>query len=173
MDEHFSIRPASSVDRASLTDLKYKYTQLLYKGYLPDSYLNKLDSEYAGNAVNTWLGNQGCRIGVLEIGHNLEGYVVWRPDAELSGWGEIVDVGATSNVTSEQKEKLTHWAIKGMAEQGLGQVHIWLLQDNLRGRFMFESFGFKAQREMKHITRADYAFAVRRYTCQIKREKDR
>ena len=164
MEEHFSVRAATPSDREELIDLKCRCTQLLYTGYLPESYLQKIDTAYAAQVVDTWLQDTACVIGVLDLGGRLGGYIVCEPDRELQGWGIIQDTGADKDMSVDQKWELTRWAIETMRERGCGRIHIWLLQDNLRGRFTFESFGFKGQREMKQISRADYAMAVRRYT---------
>ncbi len=163
MDEHFSIRAATPEDANELASLRLNYMHSLFQGYLPDTYLNRINAESANRQVNAWLDNKDCRIGILESYNQMEGYVVCSPDRELDGWGLIVESGADGNVTSEQKRQLTQWAVKNLQSQGLNQVHTWLLQDNLRARFTYESFGFKAQREMKQEAKADYTMTFRRY----------
>ena len=171
MDERFSIRSATEEDAGKLAALRLNYMHSLFEGYLPDSYLNRINAESASRQVSAWLNNKDCHIGILESSNQFEGYVVCAPDRELDGWGLILESGAQSNVTREQKQELTQWALKNMQSLGMNRVHTWLLQDNLRARFMFESFGFKAQREMKLESHADYTMTFRRYVFDKDKRK--
>jgi hypothetical protein len=58
---------------------------------------------------------------------------------------------------------MLQWANDVLRAKGCQHTHMWLLQDNLRARFMIESFGFKAQKELKLVQIADYTMTERHY----------
>lgn len=173
MEAQYLIRQATTEDRDGLSLLKFRSMQNLYKGYLPEKNLAKLSETYAEDVVDAWLEDGTCQVGVLDRGSSIDGYVVCQPDRELQGYGLILDAGASETLDSQGKHELTTWAVNNLRDHGLRYAHIWLLQDNLRGRFMYEAFGFKAQKELKQIQRADYTMAVRHYVYPLENESGR
>lgn len=163
MENEFSIRLATEADRDDLTLLKYGIIKNRYQGYLPERNLSKMDKAYAADQVNDWLQNHACQVGILTSGNTAQGYVVCVPDPEIQDWGLILDAGALPSVSYEETAKLLQWANETLKMKGCQKTHIWLLQDNLRARFMIESFGFKPQKEMKLVQLADYTITKRHY----------
>lgn len=163
MDNDFSIRSAADADRDELISLKLDIMHSRYQGYLPEKNLEKLDKTYIAGIVDQWMKNQTYRVGILTSGKEAQGYIVCAPDPELQGWGLIIDAGARQSVSCEGTGQMFHWANEILDGKGCRKTHIWLLQDNLRARFMIESFGYKPQKEMKLIQVADYTMTERRY----------
>ncbi|MCR4884228.1 MAG: hypothetical protein K6A68_11685 [Clostridiales bacterium] len=163
MENEFSVRLATNADRDELTLLKYGIMQNRYQGYLPEKNLSKMDKTYAAGQVDAWMQNHACQVGILFSGNNARGYVACAPDPEFQDWGLILDAGALPSVSYLETEKMLQWANDVLRAKGCQHIHMWLLQDNLRARFMIESFGFKAQKELKLVQIADYTMTERHY----------
>ena len=164
MGAGYTIRNATENDEEQLVELKAHYIQFIYEGHIPNSYIDKLGTTYTQTMVSEWLHpDSNIQIIVYEVEGTLKAYMAYGPDPEMEGWGSIIDVGADESVTYDQKKALTTYTVEMMKQQGYHKIHSWILQDNFRARFTFESFGFKPQREMKQVSRADYTMTVRRY----------
>lgn len=163
MENEFRVRPTSPIDRDQIIELKLDILQNRYKGYLPEKNLGKMDRAYVAGVVDQWMDNQACQVGILTSENKALGYIVCTPDPELQGWGLILDAGARDTVSCDEIEKMFRWANTVLRGKGCQRTHVWLLQDNLRARFMIESFGFKAQKEMKLVQIADYTMTERHY----------
>ena len=163
MENGFSIRHATEADRDELTSMRYATLQNRYQGYLPEQNFKKLNRAYAAKEVDEWLQNSACQIGILSSAKGRKGYVACVPDTEMQDWGLILDAGDEAPVSTVEMQHLLQWADSVLKSKGCRQTHIWVLQDNLRGRFMVENFGFKQQKELKLVQEADYTLTVRHY----------
>ena len=114
MEEWYRIRSAGPEDEQGLTDLKSRCIQSLYRGYLPEEVLDRINATHTGQQVHDWLCDEKTCVGLLENGGAESGYVACRPDQDLDGWWLIDDIGADERLPSEQKSGLVKWALQEM-----------------------------------------------------------
>lgn len=161
------IRRAEKRDNARLAELKGNYIRNEYRGFLDKAVLDRIDMEFCVPEINEWLDGEQYITDVMELDGEIEGFVVYGPDPEEAGWGLIVDVRTNHPVDAERKRILIHHSMDELAKQGLTDVHIWLVHDNFRIRFLFESLGYRKDGEEKEAMRSGQRLMVDRYRYHV------
>lgn len=162
----FVIRRAEKRDQSRLAELKGNYIRKMYRGFLDKAVLDRIDMEFCTPEISVWLEDKQYTTDVLELDGEIEGFVVYGPDPEDEGWGLIVDIRTSQPVDAERKRILIEHALDTLKEKGFPTVHIWLVHDNFRVRFLFESLGFRNDGELKEAVRSGQRLLVDRYRYQ-------
>lgn len=167
MSTGYVIRPAEKKDNERLAELKGHYIRDEYRGFLPKAMLDRVDIEFLTPEINEWLDGDLYETDVMERDGVIEGFIVYGPDPEEEGWGLIVDIRTSHPVDAERKRILIEHGMNELAKQGLKDVHIWLVHDNFRIRFLFESLGYRKDGEEKEAMRSGQFLQVDRYRYHV------
>ena len=138
------IRPATSEDVAALAELKCTYVRNLYRGFISQSILNRSTPPFHANTLNAWLANNDFRIALAERDGVIIQFVVYgnNPDAPYNG---LLYEGVCDHLvtTTEEKRAMVNYCLDDLRAMGHSKAYLWILVDNFRVRYLFESLGFR------------------------------
>ena len=144
MDKHI-IRTAVPADQDVLTELKTAYIRGLFRGFLPAEHLKGLDPTPYRSELGECLANPALQILICMEEDTPQGYLTIGTDPEDPSCGMIFDAAANLDADPAVRDTLIVTAAERLAARGNSRIHIWLLRDNFRVRFLFEQFNFKAE----------------------------
>ena len=163
----YIIRSAEPRDQSALAELKGSYVRAVYKGFLAKELLERIDTEFYAPQFGEWLFSDQFHTDVMEHNGQLEGYVVYGPDSDESGWGLIADARSVHPGDAERKRLLVEHTIQTLASMGHPDIHIWLVHDNFRIRFLFESLGFRRDGKEKIAVQSGQELHFVRYQHRV------
>jgi ribosomal protein S18 acetylase RimI-like enzyme len=143
-----SIRPAGPEDAEDIEQLRVAGWQTAYRGILPDAYLDRMRvdvsrrrAQLAGRpatVVESVAVQTGAIVGWVVGGHIRDAFRAGPGQGEIYAcyvqpewWGRGVG-----------RLLMTH-AVTALAEAGLHDVTLWVLEDNHRARRFYEACGFQ------------------------------
>ena len=166
----YLIREAEHRDRAALAELKSRYVRSMYRGFFSREVLDRIDDEFYAPEFSEYISSDQFHTIVMEHEGRLEGYVIYGPDPEEEGWGLIVDAHTVHPGDAERKRILIEDTLNRLEKMGFNDVRIWLVHDNFRVRFLFESFGFRRDGEERMAIRSGQELHTVRYQYRIHKE---
>lgn len=166
MTDH-NIRPATVEDVSALAMLKGDYVRCLYKGYLPVETLKKTEGDYYLEQMTGLVEGTEYSIDVFERMGKVIGCIAYGLDPSAQGAGMISDVACGDECSPADKCRLVEHCLQAMRSRGLAQAHLWVLRDNFRMRFLFESMGFRADGERRNVMMNDQEVIVTRYVYPL------
>lgn len=157
-----NIRTAGLFDCGRLADFRIRFVQDRFQGYLPPDTLIELDRETIKSELQQWM-REGCTEDYIDLDGQVTGLIVYKADAEKAeGWIELVEILTPAD--AEHKFALIDQAVEQMRRAGCRVVHLWLLKDNFRARFLFQHYGFHQDEGMRTINRKGYNLLQVRYS---------
>lgn len=165
MDE-YQLRPATKDDAEQLAAVKSEYIRSLYRGFLPADYLRQATTEFYIPEVNWWM-QDGSHVDVLELDGRIVGYVVYGTFTSDPGCGMIREAAILPVYGRREKDALVRWAIRQLTAMGFQTIHLWVLRDNFRVRFLFESFGFRPDGTVRVEPRDNLELNISRYVYHV------
>lgn len=163
----YNIRPATAEDVSALVMLKGDYVRCLYKGYLPVETLKKTEGDYYLEQMTGLVEGTEYSIDVLERIGRVIGCIAYGLDASADGAGMICEVACGDACSPMDKRCLVDHCLQAMRDRGLTRAHLWILRDNFRMRFLFESMGFRADGERRNVMMDDREVIVTRYVYPL------
>ncbi len=160
------LRRANAGDLEALSALKSDYIRSRYRGFLPREALERASPGYYREEISGFLSNPENETLILERCGRIEGYILFGPGDE-PGAAIILDARSDEGFSAESHHALLNGAVRRLGAKGFTSVQVWLLRNNYRARYLFESFGFRpdgALRQEAHIGRM---FNMTRYVCRI------
>lgn len=157
------MRQAALADRDALAALKAAYVRSLYRGFVSQDKLKTLDPTPYQSMLEIALEAPGRQVIIMDEEGQPQGFVVLGADPEEAGCGMIFDVAMRPGCDLLLRDELLAGAMERLMRQGMEQIHIWILRDNFRVRFLFEQFGFKADGVHRTIERDGHELQVTRY----------
>lgn len=157
------IRPATAEDLPGMAALKSEYVHRLYRCLLPDVLMAAADEKHYLPELRLCLASPGMRMDVLELDGNLTGFVVYGADPNEDGCGLIHETCVELSSELSERDALVVHTVEHLAEMGYLRIHMWLLRDNFRVRFLVEQFGFKPDGARRTVEREGQELVVTRY----------
>lgn len=139
------IRTAGPADQDALAELKTAYIRGLFRGYLPAEHLKELDPTPFRSELGDCLASPDRQVLLCMEEDTPKGYLTIGEDPEDPSCGMIFDAAADLDADPAVRDTLIVAAAERLAAHGKSRIHIWLLRDNFRVRFLFEQFNFKAE----------------------------
>jgi ribosomal protein S18 acetylase RimI-like enzyme len=149
---HITVREATVDDAEAITDAHVTAWQVAYRGMIPDSYLDSLDSERASRVERR-------RVNIGAPDEPAVFNLVGEADGAVAGWF----AGGPSRDDDRHETTGEVWAVyvhpdlwRGgigtalmsagldrLAAQGYTEATLWVLEANRRARGFYERFGFR------------------------------
>lgn len=165
-----SLRQAGMADRDALAALKAAYVRSLYRGFVPQEKLKALDPTPYQSVLGTALEAPGRQVIIMDEEGQPQGFVVLGADPDEAGYGMIFDVAMRPGGDPLLRDELLAGAVERLMRQGMRRIHVWILRDNFRVRFLFEQFGFKAEGVRRTVERGGQELQVTRYLFRAPEE---
>ena len=163
----YTLRPAAMEDAEQLAAIKSNYIRSLYRGFLSSDYLRQATEEFYLPEVTWWLRDANSHVDVLEVSGQVEGYVVYGIDKSNPGYGLLREEAIQPVFGRREKDMLVRHAIRQLTEQGFQKIHLWVLRDNFRVRYLFESIGFRPDGTVRVEPRDDLELNISRYVYNV------
>ena len=159
----YQVRPAAEDEAEKLAEIKSEYIRSLYRGFLPEEYLRQATAAFYLPEIG-WLLRDGCsHVDVLEVDGQPVGYVVYGESSTIPGSGLIREEAILPVYGRREKNSLAQHAIHSLMELGFSTVYLWVLRDNFRVRFLFESMGFRPDGTVRVEPRDNLELNISRY----------
>ena len=138
-----NIRFAGMSDIPALSELKSTYVRNLYRGFISQDILNRSTPSFHAATLTAWLESGDYRIALIERDGRPANYIMYgnNPDAPFNGL--IYEVVCDPLTTSEEKRQLVMHCLDDLRSMGHTKAYLWILVDNFRVRYLFESLGFR------------------------------
>lgn len=166
MDEYI-LRPAIAQEAEMLAAIRSEYVRSLYRGFLSADFLKGASQEYYLPRIARMIGDQGSYVDVLETSGQVVGYIVYGADSDNSGYGLIQEEAILPEYGRREKDALAQHAVRQLGRLGYEMIHLWVLRDNFRVRFLYESMGFRPDGSIRVTPREDLQLDISRYAYRI------
>lgn len=158
-----TIRQATPEDIPRLAELKCAYVRNLYRGFLSRDILNHATPGHYTVELTQWLETGRFRIALTQRDGIIRDYIVYGDNSQEPYNGLIHEGVCSDMTTSEDKRLLVEHCLQDLRQRGHTVAYLWLLVDNFRTRFLFESLGFKADGARQTRTLQDQELRIARY----------
>ncbi len=158
-----TIRQATPEDIPQLAGLKCAYVRTLYRGFLSQEILAKATPEHYARELTQWLQEGRFRIALTQRDGAIRDYMVYGDNPQEPYNGLIHEGVCSDMTTSEDKRLLVEHCLQDLRQHGHTAAYLWVLVDNFRVRFLFESLGFKADGTRQTRTLQDQELRIARY----------
>lgn len=136
------LRWAVPDDAARLADVHVTTWQEAYRAILPQAYLSGLDRTARARWWTHFI-TEGARVHVAEADGSLVGFCHAGESLD-DGWGEVFAIYVHPAHWGEGHGRdLLEAAELQLAEEGHVRVHLWVLEQNNRGRNFYERQGWR------------------------------
>lgn len=162
----YQIRPATKEDAEQLAAVKSEYIRSLYRGFLPADYLRQATAEFYAPEVNWWM-RDGSHVDVMEADGQVVGYIVYGRSSSAPECGLIREEAILPVYGRREKDALAQRAIRQLTLMGFQTIHLWVLKDNFRVRFLFESIGFRPDGTVRVEPRDNLELRIARYVYHV------
>lgn len=163
-----TIRYATADDTAALAELKSTYVRSLYRGFISQDILHRSTPEFHANAIRAWMETGLYRVLIAETDGGISHYIVFGTNPDEPHNGLIYEGVSSAFTTTEDKRFLVDRCLQELREMGHTVAHLWILTDNFRVRFLFESLGFRPDgaRETRQMFGQELHIARYQYTLK-------
>lgn len=162
-----TIRQATLEDIPQLAKMKSAYVRSLYRGFLSQEILNRCTPERYAVELTQWLETGRFRIALTQQDGDIRNYVVYGDNSQ-EPYNGLLHEGVCSDVsTSDDKRQLVEYCLEDLRQHGHTVAYLWVLVDNFRVRFLFESLGFRADGARQTRTMQDQELRIARYSYQL------
>ena len=162
----YQLRSATKDDVEQLAAVKSAYIRDLYRGFLPADYLRQATAEFYMPEVEWWM-RDGSHVDVMEMDGQVIGYVVYGESASVPGCGILREQAILPIYGRKEKDALIQQALQQLTAMGFSTIHLWVLQDNFRVRFLFESIGFRPDGTVRVEPRDNLELRISRYVYRV------
>ena len=161
------LRLSTPGDAPALAQLKSEYVRALYRGFVPAGVLKKATPEYYAGQLVQWMDTRLYHIALSERAGKVSGFVVYGADPEQSGYGLIYELACDHIADAAEKRALIDFSLSQIRQAGYAAVHLWVLRDNFRVRFLFESLGFRHDGSTRTLDISGQELLIARYTFPL------
>lgn len=141
--EELNIRQAGMSDVPALAQLKCTYVHALYKGFISQDVLNRSTPAFHEAMLTAWLESGQYRIALIERDGKPANYIMYGSNPDEPFDGLIYEGVCDPHTTSEEKRRLVEHCLQELRGMGHAKAYLWILVDNFRVRYLFESLGFR------------------------------
>lgn len=157
------IRQATPADIPRLAELKCTYVRSLYRGFLSQEILNSSTPEHYIDELTHWMDSDLYRIALTQRDGAIRDYIVYGDNSQEPYNGLILEGVCSTMTTSEDKRLLVEHCLQDLRQRGHTVAYLWVLVDNFRVRFLFESLGFRADGTRQTRMLQDQELRIARY----------
>lgn len=148
-----NIRLANESDAYRIAKIHVASWQKIYRGYIPDSVLDKLSVSEREQKWRELINNE-VRILVIEKDNAIVGFASLCPsrdvDTNPDKCGEISAIYLHPDRWHQGLgKKLCHRVLAELVEMGFSEVILWVLQENSQARKFYEGMGFTNTGDIK------------------------
>lgn len=163
--EKLHIRAASMEDIPRLAELKSTYVRSLYRGFISQDVLNNATAAHYQAAFAAWMSTGLYDIALIEHENTPGNYIVYGDNPEEPSGGLIYEGVCDHLTTTEEKRALVHHCLDDLRRRGHSTAYLWILVDNFRVRYLFETLGFRPDgaREIRNVFGQDLHIARYQY----------
>ena len=154
-------------DTPALAQLKSEYVRALYRGFVPSEVLKKATPDYYAEQLARWFDSHLYHIALSERAGKISSFVVYGADPEQSSYGLIYELACDHIADAAEKRAVVDFSLAQMRQEGYAAVHLWVLRDNFRVRFLFESLGFRHDGSTRTLTISGQELLIARYTFPL------
>ena len=160
-----NIRLATREDIPRLAQLKSTYVRSLYRGFISQDVLDNATAAHYQADFATWMSTGLYDIALIEHEGAIGNYIVYGNNPEEPAGGLIYEDVCDRFTTTEEKRMLVQHCLNDLRGRGHTTAYLWILVDNFRVRYLFETLGFRpdGSRETRelfgqelHISRYQY-----------------
>lgn len=166
-----AIRAATPDDAGDIERIRVAGWRAAYPGLVPQAYLDAMrldDDAIAARRRRMCRNPPEVRSLVSEGGAGTTGFVVYGPDREDHGLGEVyalyVDPSAWSHGAGRA---LLGRALRALACAGYPEAGLWVLDGNARARAFYERFGMSATGQRHLFEIGDVGVPEVRYAIRL------
>ena len=138
-----NMRQATTADIPRLAELKSTYVRALYRGFISQDLLNRATAEHYVAAITDWMNSGLYRVALIERDGVISNYIVYGDNPEEPYNGLIYEGVCDHLTTTEEKRMLVQHCLSELRERGHSTAYLWILVDNFRVRYLFETLGFR------------------------------
>lgn len=161
------LRPADTNETERLAAVKSDYVRSLYRGFLSAEYLRGATREFYLPEITWMMQDKQSHVDAMEIDGETVGYVVYGVDPSNPDCGLIREAGLEPVLGRREKDALVRHAIAQLTDMGFQTINLWVLKDNFRVRFLFESLGFRHDGMVRVEPRDNLQLNIARYVYRI------
>ena len=163
----YKLRPAEEAEAEQLAGIKSSYIRSLYRGFLADDYLREATQAFYLPEITWMMQDEKSHMDVLEMDGHAVGFIVYGVDPNDPECGLIREEAIQPEYGRREKDALVQHAIRQLAAMGFSTIHLWVLQDNFRARYLFESVGFRHDGMVRVAPRDGLQLNIARYAYQV------
>ena len=163
----YTLRPAALHEAEQLAAIKSRYIRSLYRGFLAAEYLKEASTEFYLPEITWWMKDKGSHVDVLEVDGQVVGFIIYGVDTSDPDFGLIREEAIQPECGRREKDALAQHAIRQLSALGYQAIHLWVLRDNFRVRFLFESIGFRADGTVRVEPRDNLELNISRYVYHM------
>lgn len=165
--EEYTLRPAEEAETEQLAGIKSRYIRSLYRGFLANDYLREASRDFYLPEITWMMREKKLRVDVLETDRQVVGYIAYGIDPSDPACGIIREEAIQPEYGRREKDALVQHAIRQLADMGFSTIHLWVLRDNFRARYLFESIGFRPDGMARVEPRDGLQLNIARYAYQV------
>lgn len=158
-----TIRQATPADIPRLAELKCTYVRSLYRGFLSQDILDQSTPEHYIDELTQWMESNRYCIALTQRDGAIRDYIVYGDNSQEPYNGLILEGVCSNMTTSEDKRLLVEHCLQDLRQRGHTVAYLWVLVDNFRVRFLFESLGFRADGTRQTRIMQDQELRIARY----------
>lgn len=162
-----NIRSATLDDVAALAELKCTYVRTLYRGFISQDVLNRSTPDFHAATLLPWMQDGTYRIALIERDGVISNYIVYGSNPEAPYNGLIYEGVCDHLTTVDEKRMLVDWCLRDLKSMGHTTAYLWVLMDNFRVRYLFESFGFRPDGERQSRELFGQELRIARYQYKL------
>ena len=163
----YMLRPAQEAETEQLAGIKSRYIRSLYRGFLSDDYLREATQAFYLPEITWMMHDQNAHVDVLETDGHAVGFIVYGVDPNNPDCGLIREEAIQPEYGRREKDALAQHAIRQLAAMGFDTIHLWVLKDNFRVRYLFETLGFRPDGMARVEPRDGLQLNIARYAYQV------
>lgn len=163
----YILRPAATNEVERLAAIKSSYIRSLYRGFLSADYLREASPAFYLPEVTWWMQDANSHVDVLEVDGAAVGFIIYGADPSDPDYGLIREEAIDPVYGRREKDALVQHALAKLAELGYHDVRLWVLRDNFRVRFLFESIGFRFDGTVRVEPRDNLEMNISRYVYHL------
>lgn len=163
----YVLRPAALSEAEQLAAIKSSYIRSLYRGFLSAEYLREASPEFYLPEMTWALQDKDSRVDVLEVNGQAVGFIIYGVDSTDPDYGLIREEAIQPIYGRREKHTLVRHAIGQLVASGFRMIHLWVLRDNFRVRFLFESIGFRPDGTVRVEPRDGLELNISRYVYHV------
>jgi len=141
--EKLHIRKATMEDIPRLAEPKSTYVRSLYRGFISQDMLNNATAAHYQVAFANWMSTGLYDIALIEHDGAIGNYIVYGNNPEAPYNGLIYEGVCDHLTTTEEKRALVYHCLDDLRSRGHSTAYLWILVDNFRVRYLFETLGFR------------------------------